>query len=139
VYYPRCKEVCQFCLWYNPRFFFHCSPRVSQKTQCWLQQAFCLTFFFFHSFPWCPPGYHYNKTFKKKLGPAFMLTLFRNNLNGFWDFYHGTKAGAGSPITGLSRVSGDIASPHSFRAGGLKSYPPSTGSARLVGITWLWR
>ncbi len=86
-----------------------------------------------------PTGVSLQQNFFLKLGPAFMLTLFRNNLNGFWDFYHGTKAGANSPITGLSRVSGDIASPHSFRAGGLKSYPPSTGSARLVGITWLWR
>jgi hypothetical protein len=23
--------------------------------------------------------------------------IFRNNLNGFWDFYHGTTVGAGSP------------------------------------------
>ncbi len=48
-----------------------------------------------------------------------MLILFRNNLNKNWDFYHGTKSGAGSPITSLSGVSGDMASPHSFRAGGL--------------------
>jgi hypothetical protein len=25
------------------------------------------------------------------------LSLFRNNLSGFWDSYNGTKVGAGSP------------------------------------------
>jgi hypothetical protein len=25
-----------------------------------------------------------------------IFLIFRNNLNGLWDFYHGTKVGAGS-------------------------------------------
>ncbi len=26
-----------------------------------------------------------------------ILVIFRNGLNGIWDFYHGTNRGAGSP------------------------------------------
>jgi hypothetical protein len=38
----------------------------------------------------------------KNWGRPLCLYFLENNLNGFWDFYHCTPAGAGSPITGLS-------------------------------------
>jgi hypothetical protein len=29
--------------------------------------------------------------------PNFLGVIFGNNLNGFWDFYHGNNVGVGSP------------------------------------------
>jgi hypothetical protein len=31
------------------------------------------------------------------LSKPWMFVMFRNELNGLWDFYHGTNMGAGSP------------------------------------------
>jgi hypothetical protein len=32
------------------------------------------------------------------------VLTFRNNLNGFWDFYYGTKVSAGSPKADLTGI-----------------------------------
>jgi hypothetical protein len=75
-------------------FIVHQAFQKKHKACC--SRHFASLFFFSSFFPMMPTRYHYNKKKFIKIGAGlYAYILFRNNLNEFWDFYHGTKAGAG--------------------------------------------